>query len=355
MEAGVPNKLHRLLLAILGGIGILLFAVGCGNAAKNTAPEQQDSLAVPVPFDSSRVGVPLLGIVVPRNIQMKNYFSFMDSLVTCYDSLVPYALTEHIVVRNNPWIIDTLASYDYDLRMPRGQFIADQKEEVMLRKGDTLWLPNDSTAALLQAQFGNTVIDVNIPEFKLRIIENGVVKHSFPVRVGRDEKKFLSMATRVVSLRTPVGEGEVVRIERNPLYMNPVDGHKYYATHRDDGKLTQLPRIPFIEPSINGVRPGALMHPTTNPKTLGKAYSNGCVGMSEEAAWIVYYHAPVGTRVHYRYETKVVDAHGDTLELKNIYQLKHAPDKITYIQENDSFSFCRVDTLADGSVVHVCK
>ena len=91
-----------------------------------------------VAFDSSRIGVPLLGIVVPRDIQMKRYFEFMDSLVVCYDSLVDYALTEHILVRNNPWIIDTLASYDYDVRILKGDTIMDQKEEVMLRKGDTL-------------------------------------------------------------------------------------------------------------------------------------------------------------------------------------------------------------------------
>jgi len=333
-----------------------LLALACNKAAPTSQNGSVDTTKAPIAaFDSSRIGVPLLGIAVPRDIQMKNYFAFMDSLVLGYDSLVPYALTEHLLVRNNPWIIDTLASYDYDLRMPLGQFIADQKEVVMLRKGDTLWLPNDSTAAMLQDLFAQTVIDVNIPEFKLRIIERGVVKHTFPVRVGRDEQKFLSMAGRVASLRTPVGEGQVERIERNPVYMNPVDGKKYFATHRDNGKLTQLPRIPFIDPSINGVRPGALMHPTTNPHTLGKAYSNGCVGMSEEAAWIVYYHAPIGTAVHYRYETRVIGEKGDTLELKNIYHLKRAADKITYLQTNDSFSFCRTDTLADGSLVHVCK
>jgi lipoprotein-anchoring transpeptidase ErfK/SrfK len=352
MKLNSPQK-SLLLFALTAAC----FIVACNKTAPTQAtakPEQADSIAVSS-VDPTQMGTHWKPIVVPRDIQMKGYFEFLDSLILANDSMVNYALTEHIVVRNNAWIIDTLASYDFDLRFPKGDTIMDQKEEVMLRKGDTLWLPNDSAAARLVAQFNATLIDVNIPEFKLRIIENGVVKHTFPVRVGRDEQKFLSMAGRMASLRTPIGEGKMERLERNPLYMNPVDGKKYYATHRDNGMLTKLPRIPFMEPSINGTRPGALMHPTTNPHTLGKAYSNGCVGMSEAAAWIVYYHAPIGTAVRYRYETHIVDEKGDTIALPNIYKLKLASDKMTYLQENSAYSYCHSDTLPDGTIVHKCN
>jgi L,D-transpeptidase ErfK/SrfK len=258
-------------------------------------------------------------IVVKQDVRMKRYFHFMDSLVKQYDSLVNYDLSEHLIVRANPWIIDTLASYDYDVRKLKGEFIKDQREAVMLRADDTLWVPDDSAAAILTRVFQNTVLDVNIPEFKLRIIEYGSVKYTFPVRVGRDERKFLALAGREVSLRTPIGEGEIVRVEKNPIYVNPVDGKQYFATHRDDGKLTELPQVPFLEPSINGQRPGSLIHPTTNPHTLGKAYSNGCVGTPEGAAWVIYYHAPLKTKVRFRYDLKVLDECGDTLYLKDIY------------------------------------
>jgi hypothetical protein len=260
--------------------------------------------------------------VVTRDVKMRRYFPYMDSLVLAYDSLVAYPLTEHLLVRANPWIIDTLQSYDYDVRILKGEFIADQKEIVVLRAGDTLWLPDDSAAATLQNQMQHTLIDVNIPEFKLRIMVGDSIHAVFPVRVGRNEEKFLAMAGHIVSLRTPIGEGEIVRLERDPIFLNPVDGKQYHATHRDDGRLTKLPQIPWMEPSINGRRPGALIHPTTNPRTLGKAYSNGCVGTAEGAAWIIYYHAPLGTKVRFRYDLTVVDECGDTLRFKDIYHLK---------------------------------
>src|SRR5690606_4815866 len=110
---------------------------------------------------------------------------------------------------------------------------------------------------------------------------------------------------------------------RDPWFINPVTGKRYFATQRDDGKYTLMPQIPWLEPAITGIRYGSLIHPTSNPNTLGKAYSNGCVGTAEGAAWIIYYHAPVGTKVSFRYDVTVTDEKGDTLQLKDIYQLNN--------------------------------
>ncbi|MBP9077738.1 MAG: hypothetical protein KBG02_12805, partial [Haliscomenobacter sp.] len=48
-------------------------------------------------------------LIVPEAVPIRKYFPWMDSLVLAYDSLVPYPLTEHLIVRANPWIIDSLA------------------------------------------------------------------------------------------------------------------------------------------------------------------------------------------------------------------------------------------------------
>ena len=72
-----------------------------------------------------------------------------------------------------------------------------------------------------------------------------------------------------------------------------------------------MPQIPWIETEINGVRNGQMIHPTTNPKTLGKAYSNGCIGTTEADAWIIYYYAPIGTPIEIKYDLKNED--GKTL------------------------------------------
>ena len=157
--------------------------------------------------------------------------------------------------------------------------------------------------------------------YKLRIIERDSIRYTFPVRVGQNRERYLKTAGHVVNLRTPIGKGEIIRIAKDPWYMNPVNGHRYFVTNRDDGKQTRLPMIPFLEPTIDGRRQGALIHPTTNPVTLGKVYSNGCVGMEEGNAWIVYYNAPLGTQVIFRYDLEVIE-NGDTIELNDIYHLK---------------------------------
>lgn len=260
-------------------------------------------------------------IVLDRDITIKKYFPYLDSLVAAWDSLLPYQLTEHLLVRANPWLIDTLAETDYYRLMARGQFVYDQQKMTVLHKGDTLGIPGEALAAELQSRIDSTWIDVNIPEFKLRIMEGDSVLYTFPVRVGRDQKRYLEMAGREVDLRTPVGKGHIVRIERFPSWIDPCNCKPYTETHRDDGRVTRCPQIPWLEPEIGGRRPGCLIHPTTNPKTLGKAYSNGCVGMREADAWVTYYHAPAGTRVLFRYVLQVVDDKGDTIRLKDIYQL----------------------------------
>jgi L,D-transpeptidase ErfK/SrfK len=139
--------------------------------------------------------------------------------------------------------------------------------------------------------------------------------------VGKNKRRYLETAGRIVDLRTPVGTGKIVRIERDPYFVDPVSGERFFTTRRDDGRRTLMPQIPWLEPEINGLRYGTLIHPTTNPSTLGKAYSNGCVGTPEAAAWVVYYHAPLGTEVRFRYDREVTDERGNTVFLEDIYQL----------------------------------
>jgi len=137
--------------------------------------------------------------------------------------------------------------------------------------------------------------------------------------VGQNKKKYLAQSGRETDLRTRTGRGKIIRHDRNPRFYNPVDGKRYYTTLRDDGNRTLMPQIPWIETEIDGRRNGQLIHPTTNPVTLEKAYSNGCIGTSEADAWILYYHAPLGTPVRIRYDLKVPATDGVLPYLKDIY------------------------------------
>ncbi len=256
---------------------------------------------------------------VTHDVPIRRYFEYLDSVVREYDTLMPYTLSEHLLVRANPWLIDSLAETDYYRLMARDSFVYDPRSLLALRRGDSLLIPDSLLAGQLTRRMAETVIDINIPEFTLRIMEAGHELYAFPVRVGQNRIRYLEMAGGVVDLRTRTGTGYIVRLNRNPRFANPVDNHPYTSTLRDDGRRTLLPRIPWIEPMLNGERYGQLIHPTTNPETLGKAYSNGCIGMAEADMWRVYYHAPIGTRVVVRYTLRVIGPEGDTIRLRDLY------------------------------------
>jgi len=258
-------------------------------------------------------------VLIHKAITVENYFQFMDSLVKKYDALTPYKLTEHLIVRGNLWIMDTLQNTDYYRMKARDSFVYRQKKMIALPIGNLIRIPDSIQAKKLLGEFQKTVIDINIPEFKLRIYEDAIQLYEFPVRVGRNEKKYLEMSGRVQDLKTKTGEGIAFKHVRNPRYVNPVNNHEYFVTNRDDKSVTKLPQIPFIETEINGVRSGQLIHPTTNPVTLGKAYSNGCIGTREGDAWVIYYYAPILTNIKIRYDLKVLNKEGDTIILNDVY------------------------------------
>ncbi len=263
---------------------------------------------------------------VERNVRIGDYFAFMDSLVARYDTLVSYKLSEHILVRANPWIINTLVNTDYYRMMARDSFVYDQKKMIVLKAFESLIVPDSLEASKILKDMESTWIDVNIPEFKLRIYKDSALLYTFPVRVGQNRKRYLKMGDRVTDLRTIPGEGHIVKHVRNPDFYNPVDGKQFYLTKRDDGKTTLMPQIPWIETEINSLRYGQMIHPTTNPKTLKKAYSNGCIGTKESDAWVIYYHAPIGTPVTIRYDLKTRDSLGKEIVLEDVYGGKPLTD-----------------------------
>lgn len=256
---------------------------------------------------------------ITKPVTVGTYFDFMDSLVRIYQEQLPEPYGEHLIARANPWLIDTLAHTDYYYLKSKGVFNYDQKALVVLKPGDQLLIPDSTQIDSLVKLFATTILDINIPEYKLHIRQGETLVQSFPIRVGRNEHKYLAMAGRRVDLRTRTGVGRIVRISRNPTYINPSNNHVYTQTRRDDNKVTLLPQIPWLEPEVDGHRYGQLIHPTTNPITLGKAYSNGCIGTGEGDAWRIYYYAPLGTRIVIRYDLEVVDEQGDTTKLRNIY------------------------------------
>ncbi|OBX25864.1 L,D-transpeptidase ErfK/SrfK [Gelidibacter algens] len=305
---------------------ILLFifsfiVVGCLNSDKVNTEVKSNNENEIIETDSKveKIATPI-EIVVHKDVPIRSYFKWMDSIVTKHNQTHNYAIDEYIIVHHNKWILDTLAHTDYYYLMDKGIFNEDSQSLLALKEDQVLIIPDSIQTQHLKAQLNNTSLELNIPEFRLRIIQDGQEIHKFPVRVGKVGKRYLAMAKGDVDMRTKPGIGEIIRVNKKPIFMNPQNNHKYERTNRDDGKNTALPAIPWLEPSINGRSVGQLIHPTTNLATLEKASSNGCIGLRESDAWIVYYYyAPLGTKVVFTYELQGKNDEGETVEFKDIY------------------------------------
>ncbi|MFV1450865.1 L,D-transpeptidase [Maribacter sp. HS] len=284
----------------------LVFFNSCQSKKQsNLETAQIDSTGITLVYQKL-VNEPTL-IQISKDIRVGKYYQFIDSVVDKYDSIVPYDLSEHLLVRNNSWIIDTLENTDYYRMMARDSFVYDQKQMIVLPKGSQLTIPDSLSACKLLEAFSNIEIDVNIPEYKLRIFQDSTLLYEFPVRVGQFRELYLKFGDRVTDLRTKTGKGTIVKHVKHPDFYNPVNGKRFYVTRRDDEKTTMVPQIPWIKTEINNVRNGQMIHPTTNPKTLGKADSNGCIGLGEADSWRVYYYAPLGTKLRIRYDLETYD------------------------------------------------
>ena len=286
--------------------------IGCQNT--KTDNNSGDKLNLENEADKASIK-----IVVNKDVPIKSYFKWMDSIVEEHNQKYEYCIDEYIIVHQNNWIIDTLAHTDYYYQMDRGIFSEDPQALLALTKDQVLVIPDSIQTQKLRDQLSNTHLEINIPEFRLRIIQNDKELYKFPIRVGKVGSKYLAMARRKVDMRTMPGMGEIVRVNKDPIYMNPVDNKRYESTSRDDKKRTGLPAIPWLEPSINGVKIGQLIHPTTNMATLEKATSNGCIGLRESDAWIVYYYAPLGTKVIVKYQLEGKNDQGETVQFEDIY------------------------------------
>lgn len=311
------NIARVLFFAVLLFVGLFL-AASCkrkSNEAQETA--SQDAPKLP------EAELPLARVAVLDTVRVAQFFQYMEALVRQYDTLGDYPLSENLLLRANPWILDTLVNTDYYIQMTRGNFVFDQPKMPVLQPGDTILIPGPKSAVLLLEKMSKTWLDLNIPSFTLRVMEGDSVLHTMQVRVGKNQKKYLQMAGNMVDLRTRTGTGEIMRVNLSPMFFDPVTGKKYKVTRRDDLKTTKMPQIPWLEPRINGQRYGQLIHPTTNPRTLGKAASNGCIGTTEADAWRLYFYAPLGTKVHIRYDLQEISTQGDTLRLDDIYRLQN--------------------------------
>ena len=260
-------------------------------------------------------------LVIDSEIRLSNYFLWMDSTLTAINADRLDSISEYELVHANPWILSNLRNTDYYHQIQEGVLLDDVLSQVVLFRKDSLLIPTQEVLNEIRKSLQHTYLDINIPEYRLRIIQHGITIYEIPIRIGKNDTSYLKMAGRTIDMRTKPGEGKIIDVIKYPTFINPKDNHIYKSTVRDDNRRTTLPNIPWLLPEVNGLNHGQLLHPTTNKKTLGKAASNGCMGMSEADAWTTYYYAPIGTVVKIRYDLKVLRS-GDTITLLDVYPEK---------------------------------
>ena len=80
-----------------------------------------------------------------------------------------------------------------------------------------------------------------------------------------------------------------------------------------------MPVTPSLTLELNYVISGQLIHATTNPHTMGKAYSNGCIGVNEQDIWYIFYYTPIRTKVEIKYDL-YPEGKDSEVELQDIYR-----------------------------------
>jgi len=305
---------------------------------------EEDTLTIEELVEDRAIEKPKEYFKVEQKVIVKDYFQWMANVLDSLNSDRNYEIDEYALVQSNKWIIDTLRNTDYYYLKGKGILSKDPTAHTIVESGTMLLVPDSMEVVNIWKKLNEVYIDLNIPEYQMRIKQGDSILYQFTARVGRNESRFLAMAGREISLRTMPGTGTIVRINRNPTFINPKDNKRYKVTRRDDQVVTALPNIPWIEPEINGIRYGHLIHPTTNLETLGKASSNGCIGLRESDAWTVYFYAPLGTEIVIRYDLEVKNEADSVITLKNIYpgfekkkverKLRPALASITDIQDD---------------------
>ncbi len=319
------NKGKFYLFFLMGSIiGISLLYVFLGIFTSFLFPKYQQVALQEAETNKLNSSLYVDTLIVEEMVVLGDYFQWIDQLLNNYDTVLADTLTERQLIHANPWLIDRFKETDYYYQAEKGNFVFDQREMTILFPSDQILIPNDSLRQVISCMLNSIVLDINIPEFSLRILENDSIHHEIPIRVGKKGRKYLPYLDKEIQMETVTGSGVLVHINKTPEFLKFSSGEKITHTRRDDGQLTLMPQVPAFEPSIAGRRLGQLIHATTNPNTLGKAVSHGCIGTSEANAWVIYFYSMVGTPIEIRYDLQGFDELGNPIQLEDIYFFSEA-------------------------------
>lgn len=132
------------------------------------------------------------------------------------------------------------------------------------------------------------LIDINIPEYKLQIYAEGELIFKGPIGVGRTNHE------------TPLGEYMV---------MNRIENPTWYPKGKDP--VLPGPTNPLGQYWLGLSIKGYGIHGNTNPASIGRLASSGCIRMKNEDIQYLYHLIQVGTSVTIRYQTLFLEQKSD--------------------------------------------
>ncbi|MEK7574567.1 MAG: L,D-transpeptidase [Patescibacteria group bacterium] len=145
--------------------------------------------------------------------------------------------------------------------------------------------------ALADLDHANRLIIVEIENRKLKFYENGEIKKEFSVRVGKKETP------------TPVGEGYIFEKRERAIfrYHDPPNKGKiirWSQLSNGQNVLIDYGKIKALGFRINNCDSDKYsIHSVTDPETIGKAISGGCVGINIEDMLELFPLVELGTKI----------------------------------------------------------
>jgi lipoprotein-anchoring transpeptidase ErfK/SrfK len=131
---------------------------------------------------------------------------------------------------------------------------------------------NTVSAATAQEKVTRVIV-VSLEDRKLALVENGEAVKIFPVAVGKP------------STPSPTGTYTIERRVKNPTY------------HHDGRTVLPGPHNPVGTRWMGLSKAGYGIHGTSEPKSIGKAASHGCIRMAKHDLEELYALVQVGDRV----------------------------------------------------------
>lgn len=144
-------------------------------------------------------------------------------------------------------------------------------------------------------------IDINIPEYKLRLYKDGVLVSTYPIAVGK------SITPSIL------GDFKIATIVKNPTW---------YPQGKDP--VPPGPDNPLGPWWLGLDYPGYGIHGNNAPDSIGKAQSKGCIRMRNADVEYLASKVQKGTPVRLRYEPLIASFEGDIFKVavyEDLYDL----------------------------------